>query len=221
MTIRGFLRRALIVGAVAALALPVANANADTRQYKGQRATQAEAPWAVALLINGTSENCSGSIINANWVLTAKHCDRSDYVLRIGNVDYTKGESRTVAKKVLHPSADLVLYKLNAPVQASYVPLASAQPKVGDLDNPYGFGTTETGNTSQYLLKSNMKVDKVEADTFESVTVDGSWTLGGDSGGPIMSKGVQIGVHYYGDKKGRSGHTNVATYRSWIVSNAV
>ncbi|RJQ76732.1 S1 family peptidase [Pseudonocardiaceae bacterium YIM PH 21723] len=220
MNLRGLVRRTLIAGAIAALVLPVANANADTRQWNGTRATQAEAPWAVALLSNG-SLNCSGAIINANWVLTAKHCDRSGYEFRVGNVDYSKGAVRKPVKTVLHPTADLVLYKLDQPVQTTYARLASAQPKVGDPDIPYGFGRTNSGSASQYLLKSNMQVSGVGSDRIQAKTVDGSYTMPGDSGGPILSNGIQIGVHYGGDQTGNSSHTNVATYRSWIDSNAV
>ncbi|RJQ76734.1 hypothetical protein D5S17_16865 [Pseudonocardiaceae bacterium YIM PH 21723] len=186
----------------------------------GELASQAEAPWAVAMLLDGRL-NCTGSLIAERWVLTAKHCDHPGYEFRIGNVDYAKGAVRKPVKTVLHPDTDLVLYQLDQPVRTTFAKLTSVPPKPGDLEKPYGFGRTESSGTegSQFLKKATMKIRIVDANLITADKVDGSYTMSGDSGGPVFVGGVQVGVHYGSNQaSGIAGHTNVATYRQWIDS---
>ncbi|RJQ76735.1 trypsin [Pseudonocardiaceae bacterium YIM PH 21723] len=218
MRITAFLRRILIAGGLAALALPAVTVPGSAAPIiNGEYADSG--PWAVAIMVNN-AQNCSGSIIKANWVITAKHCDNASNQFLIGDIDRTKGQSRRAIKTVKHPSADIVLYQLDSAVQTEYAKLASVAPKVGDQEQPYGFGRTESARDSRYLKTATMRITSVSSQYIDATQVDG-YTGPGDSGGPVFSGGVQIGVHSYGDTNaGTSGHTNVATYKSWIDANA-
>nr|WP_095213543.1 trypsin-like serine protease [Amycolatopsis rubida] len=175
-------------------------------------------PWAVALMLNG-QQNCSGSIINSRYVLTAKHCATSGYTFLVGDVDRTKGQSRKPVRSITHPSADIMLYELNSPVSTTSAELTSSAPSVGSTEQVYGYGRTESARDSRYLKTANMKVTKVSSTFIDATSING-FTGPGDSGGPVFQNGKQIGVHSYGDTNaGTSGHVNLATYRQWILNN--
>ncbi|GLW90524.1 S1 family peptidase [Actinokineospora globicatena] len=176
-------------------------------------------PWAVAIMVNG-QQNCSGSIIAARWVITAKHCANSANRFYIGNVDRDAGQSRTAVRSVSHPSADIILYQLNSSVSTTYVPLTTSAPTVGSSEQVYGYGRTESARDSRYLKVATMRVTRVTSG-FIDATKGTGYTGPGDSGGPVLQNGKLIGVHSYGDTTaGTSGHVNVYTYRQWILANA-
>ena len=52
--------------------------------------TVASAPWAAAVFSNG-SFTCSGTIISANYVLTARHCIGGTMSVRVGSVNRSSG----------------------------------------------------------------------------------------------------------------------------------
>ncbi|MBM7774943.1 secreted trypsin-like serine protease [Actinokineospora baliensis] len=176
-------------------------------------------PWAVAIMVNG-QQNCSGSIIAARWVITAKHCANSANRFHIGNIDRNAGQQRTAVRSISHPSADIILYQLNSPVTTTYASLTTTQPSTGSSEQVYGFGRTESARDSRYLKVATMRITRVSSG-FIDATQGNGYTGPGDSGGPVFQNGKLIGVHSYGDTNaGTSGHVNVYTYRQWILSNA-
>src|SRR3954451_14731949 len=102
--------------------------------------TVSSAPWAAAVLSNG-SFTCSGTIISANYVLTARHCISGTMSVRVGSVNRTSGGvTRTVSSTTT--SNDLALMRLSSSVSTSYMPLSSAYPAVGSTSSIYGWGQT-------------------------------------------------------------------------------
>ncbi|GAA2809279.1 S1 family peptidase [Crossiella cryophila] len=179
----------------------------------------ASGPWAVALMVNG-QQDCSGTIINSRYVLTAKHCAKSGVSFLIGNVDRTAGQSRKPVRAISHPSADILLYELNSPVSTTYASLTGSQPAVGSTEEVYGFGRTESARDSRYLKVAAMRITKVSG-SFIDATAGNGYTGPGDSGGAVFQNGRLIGVHSYGDTSaGTSGHVNISTYRQWVLSNS-
>ncbi|MEU3661317.1 trypsin-like serine protease [Streptomyces sp. NPDC032940] len=189
------------------------------------------APWA-ARLFSGGAETCTSTIIAPTWILTAKHCvGGGGLAFRIGSLDQHSGG--TVANGVqttTHPSADLALVRLDRSVSASYARLG--QPgtvRVGQTVQVYGWGATsrcgsEINCQSPYLKVANVSVTNGCYDAYYGSAicarpVDGI-TAGGDSGGPMMAGGVQVGVASTSDRQTTTAYTNVTAYRSWIQSVA-
>ncbi|NWR96312.1 ACRO protein, partial [Motacilla alba] len=115
-----------------------------TRVVGGMGAAEAEWPWMVSIQhpwIPGLGHLCGGSLISADWVLTAAHCfdDISNaslvYVV-IGATQFTQpgpgAAVRSVKQVVIHQyyshidfSYDIALMQLDHPVKcSSYIQLA-------------------------------------------------------------------------------------------------
>ena len=74
---------------------------------------------------------CSGSIIAARWVLTARHCIGGTMSVRVGSVYRASGGvTRTVS--ATYGRYDLGLLYLSSAVSTTYVTLASANPPATD-----------------------------------------------------------------------------------------
>ncbi|MFH8974870.1 S1 family peptidase [Streptomyces sp. NPDC017890] len=189
------------------------------------------APWAARLFSNG-AQTCSATIISPTWILTAKHCvSGGGLSFRIGSLDQRSGG--TVAngvQTVTHGSSDLALVRLDRSVSASYAQLG--QPgtvRVGQTVQVYGWGATsrcgsEINCQSPYLKVANVSVTQGCRDAYYGSAicarpVDGI-TAGGDSGGPMMAGGIQVGVASTSDRQTTTAYTNVTAYRSWIQSVA-
>jgi secreted trypsin-like serine protease len=143
-------------GVAAALLAPfVLPATADARTTfvpqitNSQDASAGEYPYMVALVSSGSDDNfqgqfCGGSVIDAEWVLTAGHCVVTDgetapadsIDVLIGAVDLTTGEGTRVAADqiVAHPGYDdagepqndVALIHLSTPTDAEPVRLATS-----------------------------------------------------------------------------------------------
>ncbi|KUH38795.1 MULTISPECIES: S1 family peptidase [Streptomyces] len=189
------------------------------------------APWAARLFSNGR-QTCSASIIAPTWILTAKHCvGGGGLSFRIGSLDQTSGG--TVANGVSvynHASSDLSLVKLDRSVSGTYARLGQpGSVSVNQTVQVYGWGATsqcgsEANCQSQYLKVANVIVSGGCRDAYNGSAIcarrgDGI-TAGGDSGGPMMANGVQVGVASTSDRQTTTAYTNVTAYRSWIQSIA-
>ena len=102
--------------------------------------TVSSAPWAAAVLSNG-SFTCSGSVIAAQWVLTARHCISGTMSVRVGSVYRSSGGvTRTVS--ATYTRNDLALMRLSSTVSTSTVSLASSNPPINSTNSIYGWGMT-------------------------------------------------------------------------------
>jgi secreted trypsin-like serine protease len=187
--------------------------------------TVASAPWAAAVLSNG-SFTCSGTIISANYVLTARHCIGGTMSVRVGSVNRASGG---VTRSVSSTSTryDLALMRLSSPVSTSYMPLSSAYPPVGSTNSLYGWGMTcYSGCPSSTVLKtatvqvtSINQTDYYGGRAIASTRINGNaWR--GDSGGPQVYNGAQVGVASTADGQSRQYYGSVAVNRAWIQSIA-
>ncbi|WP_330242595.1 S1 family peptidase [Streptomyces sp. NBC_00525] len=188
------------------------------------------APWAARLYSNG-QETCSSTIIAPTWILTAKHCvSGGGLAFRIGSLDQYSGGTVANGVQTYTHGADLALVRLDRSVSASYAPLG--QPgtvRVGQSVQVYGWGATsrcgsEINCQSRYLKVANVTVTRGCTDAYGGSAICASWgngiTAGGDSGGPMMAGGVQVGVASTSDRQSSTAYTNVTAYRSWIQSIA-
>jgi secreted trypsin-like serine protease len=187
--------------------------------------TVSSAPWAAAVFSNG-SFTCSGTIISANYVLTARHCISGTMSVRVGSVNRSSGGvTRSVASTSTRN--DLALMRLSSSVSTSYMPLSSAYPPVGSTNSLYGWGMTcYSGCDASPVLKtasvrvtSTNVTDAYGGRAIATTRINGNaWR--GDSGGPQVYNGAQVGVASTADGQSRQYYGSVADNRSWITSVA-
>jgi len=187
--------------------------------------TVSSAPWAAAVFSNG-SFTCSGTIISADFVLTARHCITGTMSVRVGSVNRTSGgTTRTVSATTTRN--DLALMRLGSPVSTTYMPLSSSYPPVNSTNSIYGWGMTcYTGCSASTVLKtatvrvtSTNQTDAYGGRAIGSTAISGNaWR--GDSGGPQVYNGAQVGVASTADGQSRQYYGSVAYNRDWIRSVA-
>lgn len=187
-------------------------------------------PWAARLFSNGR-QTCSASIIAPTWILTAKHCvGGGGLSFRIGSLDQTTGGTVANGVQTYTHSSDLALVRIDRSVSTTYATLGQpGSVTVGQNVQVYGWGATsqcgsEINCQSQYLKVANVTVTGGCGDAYGGNAIcarrgDGI-TAGGDSGGPMMANGAQVGVASTSDRQTTTAYTNVTRYRSWIQSIA-
>ncbi|BCL15050.1 S1 family peptidase [Micromonospora sagamiensis] len=180
------------------------------------------APWAAAVFSNG-SFTCSGSVISADWVLTARHCISGSMSVRIGSVYYASGgTTRTVS--ATYSRYDLALMRLSSPVSTSYVSLATSNPPTGSTNTIYGWGMTcySGCSASSQLKTATVQVTGLTTDAYGGQAIRSSRINGnawrGDSGGPQFYNGRQVGVASTADGRTIQNYGSVAYNRAWITS---
>src|SRR5882762_862257 len=128
--------RALAVAAVAA-ALSLAGTGHAVAQPASPDiiggGTVSSAPWGAQIYWDNVSTfggfECSGSIIAAQWVLTAQHCLNAPGMhVRVGNVNLGQGVLVAVNRQVASPVGDMGLLHLTSPVSTTFITLASSAP---------------------------------------------------------------------------------------------
>ncbi|GID26140.1 S1 family peptidase [Paractinoplanes brasiliensis] len=88
------------------------------------------------------TSGCTGSLIKANWVVTAKHCPTPSSV-RVGSINRTSGGTVvSVRRAVNHPSIDVKLFELASSVSHAPAPIPSTSGAVGTATRIIGWGQT-------------------------------------------------------------------------------
>ncbi|HEX5118282.1 MAG TPA: trypsin-like serine protease [Pseudonocardiaceae bacterium] len=201
---------------------PTPTPQSSPRIIGGQNA--GDAPWAAQVSWNDTGFACSGTVIAPQWVLTAGHCANSDGMsVLIGSPQLGQGTADKVDNATVDPNGDLALLHLADPVQTTFAALADQDPKAGDINEIYGWGMTSTNSgPAQQLKMAKVKVTSVSCqDAVGGKAICSSAITGaafhGDSGGPEMANGVEVGVCSTGDEQDRTQeYASVAANRDWI-----
>uniref|UniRef100_A0A8C3KMM0 Peptidase S1 domain-containing protein n=1 Tax=Calidris pygmaea TaxID=425635 RepID=A0A8C3KMM0_9CHAR len=195
----------------------------DSRIIGGRPCSITQRPFQVALTKRGQIL-CGGSLIDAQWVLTAAHCRQPIRVL-IGTDTLRDGtgEVRTISRIQVHPAYnprkndnDFMLLRLNKPVQFSNnikkIRLATRCPMDGMRCSVSGWGTTKSPGAK---LPKNLQCAAIQtfgrdkcARAYGNAVTPNMFCAGvpqggvdscqGDSGGPLVCNGVLQGVVSWG-----------------------
>ena len=148
-------------------------------------------------------ENCTGVLVDNNWVMTAKHCKvQPNSEVKIGL--HSKKEIKTVRKVIDHSSLDVSLLKLSSNVKsASPVKVLDTKEKlpIGTKTTAYGWGMT--GFVHAWWLRSaSGKI--IDNDPYSSLIDNyqgttnrlNGWSkiMPGDSGGPLFVNNQLYGI---------------------------
>jgi secreted trypsin-like serine protease len=192
------------------------------------------APWAARLFANGR-QNCTATIIAPTYILTAKHCvsnTTAQYTFRVGSLDQMSGGTMATGSTITrHGTADIAIVRLTTSVSGTYSPLGTTSDVATQQTvQVYGWGATCTGQPeincqSQLLKVANVRVRTLNCSDYTGgaavcATRINGITAGGDSGGPMVASGRQVGVASTSDRANNTAYTNITRYRTWINSVA-
>eukprot|EP00095_Tigriopus_kingsejongensis_P009000 maker-scaffold963_size76285-snap-gene-0.15 protein:Tk09000 transcript:maker-scaffold963_size76285-snap-gene-0.15-mRNA-1 annotation:"af461035_1collagenolytic serine protease" len=218
----------------------------------GQEAEPHSWPFIVALSIDD-SFFCGGTILSDQWILTAAHClDGAGYVeVTAGAHNQATLENSQVKLTsttfTVNPDYDSInIIEDTAVIQLpekldlsgdfiKAVKMATADPADGELVTSVGWGiTSDFGSVSDVLNQVDVPVLNYDEclDYWQGVldpkqlcidTKGSKGTCGGDSGGPTMYNGAQVGITSFGGfsctMDAPAGLVSVAQYQEWICAN--
>ncbi|WP_327684390.1 trypsin-like serine protease [Streptomyces sp. NBC_00467] len=192
------LTAALITGPVALCAAP---ASAVTGGTVSADTTYA---YTARLDIGDSTRGCSGTLIDAEWLLTAASCfvdnpaagpavpagaPKLKTTAVIGRADLagTQGAERRVVELVPRTDRDVVLARLNRPVAGvAPIALATAAPTAGEQLTFAGYGRTKDEWAPLKLHTGTYTVEAATPTTAAVAGKDGAAACMGDSGGPVV-----------------------------------
>lgn len=236
----------LVLGVAAISAYPRLVKQFPERIVGGSQATRGEFPWIVQIKRGG--HYCGGSVVNANWIVTAAHCSVasiSGYTVVAGehNLNQNEGteQSRTVAQIIRHPNYnantlanDIAVWRLssaltlNSAVAAANLAPAGFTPASNVVAAGWGT-TTEGGSIPTTLMKVTVPMVSIascRSSYGQNAILAGMICAGtggrdscqGDSGGPLHSGSTLAGIVSWGQGCARPNYPGVYTEVAYFNS---
>lgn len=210
---------AVLLASTSSVSTALASTDVKPQIVGGKETVKYSRPYQVALLFNGR-QGCGGTLINANWVLTAAHClDRvsaSTVTVQVGahSISRRDGTNLKVSQIITHENWrgaqgiqsgwDIALLRLASPAPASIKPakLATAAIEaqiagVGKMVTVSGWGLTrDKGSQSDVLREVNLPVlSNASCSSELGVGLAGSVVCGGGPNGTSACNGDSGGPY--------------------------
>jgi hypothetical protein len=207
---RRAVRRTGLAAALAVLTLAAGVGSAPASGVTGGTPADGYA-FAAHIQVGELVRGCSGALIDPEWVATSAACfagtggaPAETTTVTVGRADLqsTGGQQRRVVDVVPHPSRQLAMAKLSAPViDVAPVPVAAVAPTAGETLQILGYGRTATTWVPRRLHRGDLTVQAVGGATIDVAPAVGA-SVGickGDAGGPALrprGAGFElVGVH--------------------------
>lgn len=195
-------------------------------------------PWQAGLF-QGVKLLCGGVLVAPQWILTAAHCQKPRYTVRLGDHSLQNPEGSEqevkVVRSIPHPchnssksnNHDLMLLKLQKPIKVNDnvkpIGLPSHCPQPDQKCTVSGWGTTTSPretfpdilHCADVYIWSQRRCEKAYPEKISDGMVcagsnTGADTCQGDSGGPLVCEGVLQGITSWGaDPCGRQDKPGV------------
>jgi snapalysin len=192
-----------LLAPAAAIAAPPVDPPPTAQVVNGRPATE---NYSFMVYVSG----CTGSLIKANWAVTAKHCATPSSV-RVGSVDRSSGGVVVAVRRAVnHPRIDVKLLELASSVSYAPAPIPTASGAVGTATRIIGWGQTcptrgcgsapRVANELDTSIVADSRCSGINA-AYEICTNNTNGNAGacyGDSGGPqvrqVSGRWALIGV---------------------------
>ncbi|MDX3383407.1 S1 family peptidase [Streptomyces niveiscabiei] len=167
----------------------------------GDSVTAASYAFTAKLAIGDTFRSCTGTLVNAQWILTASSCFAADpsagftvaagapkwkTTATVGRTDLTTtaGQVRDVVELVPHADRDLVLARLATPVRGiTPLRVGATAPTAGEQLKGTGYGRTKDTWVPSTLRSGAFTVNRADATELQ---IDGTPVCKGDTGAPVF-----------------------------------
>ncbi|MGX9924036.1 trypsin-like serine protease [Streptomyces sp. NPDC002248] len=200
---KGFKKKRVVAIAAASVMMPLVAA-VPASATTGAEARDGARSFTVRLDIGKGTRGCSGVLVDAQWVLTARSCFADNPATSIdipagapalrttatvGRTDLTTGtgEVREVVQLVPRTDRDVTLARLDKPVAGvAPVTVGTRQPSAGETLTAAGFGRTKTEWAPLRLHTATLGIDAVQSQDISFHGQDGQALCAGDTGGPLL-----------------------------------
>ncbi|MEU6339616.1 S1 family peptidase [Streptomyces sp. NPDC046977] len=185
------------------LTASLASTATPARAVSGSAVNDTSYGYTARLDIGDGTRACSGTLVAAEWLLTAASCfvdnpaagltvpggaPRLKTTATIGRSDLTTtaGQVVNVVELVPRTDRDLVLARLSRPVTATPATLASGAPTAGEHVTVAGYGRTKDEWAPLELHSGAFSADSSDGTTVTVAGTDGAAICAGDAGGPVV-----------------------------------